>query len=110
MKQIRTFAYSKTYKLCLVVGFLFIQNLPSNAQQAFSKTNAVADKEILKTDETIISVTHYENKLPNTPISKPVLITAEDKKLWTRPVYLNPNYHKVMPLRSPNEVDVEDKD
>lgn len=110
MISLLTLTYRKTDKLFLIIGFLILQNLSSNAQQAFSKTNAVADKEILKTDETFISVTHYENKSTNAPINKPPLITAEDKKLWTRPVYLNPNYLKVLPLRDPNEIEVEDKD
>jgi predicted transcriptional regulator len=89
------------------LSFLLLASPPLLAQQ--SKIENTTANESLISDQTILSVTKYEMDQHIGSPAKPILITAQDKKLYTRPVYQNPNYKKVMPLKDPNEVEIEDK-
>ena len=91
----------------IYLSAMLLASLPSLAQQ--SKVESATAIESVKSDQTILSVTKYEMDQHNSKLEKPNLVTAQDKKLYTRPVYQNPNYKKVMPLKEPNEVEVEDK-
>jgi hypothetical protein len=86
---------------------LFVVNV--SAQEVITVTPAT-HPEIKQSDVSILSITQYASKSNPVAAEKPKLVTAEDKKLWTRPVYQNPNYHKSMPMKSPNEVEEVDNE
>lgn len=85
---------------------ILLFSLKVNAQTA--ATVVSSDQKI--SDASIISVTKYDANNKTAESEKPKMVTAEDKKLWTRPVYMNPNYLKAMPLKDPNEVEQVDNE
>ena len=91
------------------LSFLLLFSLQVNAQQNAANYPA-SSAQLKQSDASLISITKYDSNSRTSAAEKPILITGEDKKQWTRPVYQNPNYHKVMPNKDPNEVLPEDKD
>lgn len=90
----------------IYISALLIFSMKATAQSTSTDTSA----EQKMSDASIISVTKYVASNPTATTEKPKMVTAEDKKLWTRPVYLNPNYHKAMPLKDPNEIEQVDNE
>jgi hypothetical protein len=87
--------------------FLLFLTTPLAAQQVLD--NDKPKQTVLLRDEaTLLSKEAKESLTTPAQLTKPNLQTAQYKILWNRPVSENPNYLKVMPLRDPDEVVIDD--